>query len=148
MTVHTGIAVALAIVIALGFLFLGPSLFTVEGTSDTSVPVPSSESMPSGLMITDDVIGTGAQAKTGDTLTVNYIGTLEDGTVFDQGTYSFKLGAGTVIAGWDQGLVGIQEGGRRVLVIPPSLGYGSQKYGPIPANATLIFTVELVKIGG
>lgn len=144
MPIQTGIAVALAVVVALGFLFFGSSIFSIPLSA---TPV-TTETMPTELTVVDDVVGTGAEAKSGDTLTVNYVGMLQDGTVFDQGSYTFTLGAGTVIAGWDQGLVGMKEGGTRMLVIPPALGYGAQGYGPIPANAVLIFQVELVKIGG
>jgi FKBP-type peptidyl-prolyl cis-trans isomerase len=99
------------------------------------------------------VVGTGAAAKAGDTVTVNYVGALPDGTVFDASAkhgqpFSFTLGAGQVIAGWDQGLVGMKVGGKRKLIIPPDMAYGAQGAGGvIPPNATLLFEVELVKIG-
>lgn len=85
------------------------------------------------------------------TLSVNYTGWLQDGTKFDSSidrgqTYDFPLGAGQVIAGWDEGVVGMKVNGTRLLVIPPSLGYGSTPNGPIPANSTLIFEVQLVAI--
>ena len=86
----------------------------------------------------------------GDTVSVNYNGQLEDGTVFDtsvgRAPFSFTLGAGPVIAGWEQGIVGMQVGGKRLLVIPASLGYGAAGYGPIPGNATLVFEVELLSV--
>ena len=110
---------------------------------------------PDGLQITDEVVGTGATAAAGDTVTVNYVGTLTDGTVFDasanHGTtgFTFPLGAGQVIKGWDEGVAGMKVGGTRKLVIPPSLGYGSQAVGGvIPANATLIFEVQLLNVSG
>jgi FKBP-type peptidyl-prolyl cis-trans isomerase len=105
------------------------------------------------LAIEDLVVGTGATAAAGDLVTVNDVGTLTDGTKFDSSydkgqPYTFRLGAGQVIAGWDQGVPGMKVGGKRRLTIPPSLGYGSQPYGPIPANSTLIFEIELVSIAG
>jgi FKBP-type peptidyl-prolyl cis-trans isomerase len=107
------------------------------------------------LKITDDVVGTGAEAKNGDTVTVNYVGTLDNGTKFDSSydrnqPFSFTLGAtgaGAVIKGWNLGVVGMKVGGKRDLVIPPELGYGASGYGPVPGNATLHFTVELLSIG-
>jgi FKBP-type peptidyl-prolyl cis-trans isomerase len=111
---------------------------------------------PSGggtLVIEDLVVGTGATAAVGDTVSVHYVGTLTNGTKFDSSydrgqPYAFRIGAAQVIAGWDQGVPGMKVGGKRRLTIPPSLGYGSQAYGPIPANSTLIFDIELVSIVG
>jgi len=108
---------------------------------------------PSNLVVEDLVVGVGASAASGDTLTVHYVGTLSNGTKFDSSydrgqPFTFRLGAGAVIPGWDQGLVGMRVGGRRRLTIPPHLGYGSRANGPIPANSTLVFEVELVSIAG
>ncbi len=105
----------------------------------------------SGQVVTqDEVVGTGPAAKAGDTLSVHYTGKLQDGTVFDSSAgrapYTLVLGAGNVIPGWEQGLVGMQAGGKRLLIIPPSLGYGANDYGPIPGNSTLVFDVEVVSI--
>jgi len=105
------------------------------------------------LVVQDLVVGTGAVAVTGDVVTVNYVGTLTNGTKFDSSydrnqPFTFRLGAGAVIAGWDQGVVGMKVGGKRRLTIPPSLGYGSQANGPIPANSTLVFEIELLSITG
>lgn len=108
-----------------------------------------SPSDPSGgsLGIQDLTIGTGATVATGDTASVRYVGTLTNGTVFDSGTFTFRVGAGQVIRGWDQGVPGMRIGGRRRLTIPPSLAYGSQGSPPrIPGNATLIFEIELLGI--
>ena len=101
--------------------------------------------------MTDEVIGTGAEAKKGDTVTVNYVGTLDDGTKFDSSydrkqAFTFPLGAGQVIQGWDLGVVGMKVGGKRTLVIPPELGYGARTVSVIPANSTLHFTVELLSV--
>jgi peptidylprolyl isomerase len=107
---------------------------------------------PSGLRITDLVIGDGPEATAGESVSVNYRGTLENGKEFDssygRGPFSFPLGAGRVIKGWDEGVAGMQVGGKRKLVIPPDLAYGERGAGGvIPPNATLIFEVELLKIG-
>jgi FKBP-type peptidyl-prolyl cis-trans isomerase len=96
-------------------------------------------------------VGTGAEAVAGKKISVNYVGTLADGTKFDSSydrnqPFEFTLGAGQVIAGWDQGVAGMKVGGKRKLVIPPSLGYGSQANGSIPANSTLTFEVELLAV--
>jgi FKBP-type peptidyl-prolyl cis-trans isomerase len=103
------------------------------------------------LVVTDVRYGTGDEVKKGDTVVVNYVGTLENGQEFDNSykrgqPFSFKVGAGNVIAGWEEGLIGMKQGGQRVLVIPPEKGYGSSGVGPIPANSTLIFSIELVEI--
>jgi len=160
----TGVGVALAVVVALGFLVLGPAVLTTPATvlpasatmstSDDASALPAfdpSAPLPTDLTVNDQAVGTGAEAKTGDTVTVNYIGALPDGTVFDASQnhgqpFTFTLGQGSVIRGWDEGLVGMKEGGTRILIIPPAYGYGAQANGPIPANSTLIFQVELVSV--
>jgi FKBP-type peptidyl-prolyl cis-trans isomerase len=131
----------------LALLFLVLGLAACGSDSPTAVP-------DSGVVEkTDLVVGTGAEAVNGDTLTVHYTGWLADGTKFDssydRGTpFTFRVGVGQVIAGWDQGVPGMKVGGKRRLIIPPSLGYGSTAYGPIPANSTLKFEVELLSIAG
>lgn len=104
------------------------------------------------LKIEDIVVGTGPEAVSGKKVTVHYTGTLTDGAKFDssvdRGTpFTFNLGAGEVIKGWDQGVAGMKVGGKRKLTIPPSLGYGETgAEDAIPSNATLIFEVELLKV--
>ena len=105
------------------------------------------------LKITDITVGTGAEVKKGDTVNVLYTGSLDNGTVFDASSkhgnqpFTFTVGAGQVIQGWDLGLVGMKVGGKRELVIPPELGYGAQGAGGvIPPNATLHFTIQLLSI--
>ena len=106
----------------------------------------------SELEIEDQVVGEGEEALAGQTVEVHYTGWLVDGTKFDSShdrnqTFSFKLGAGQVIPGWDQGVAGMKVGGIRKLTIPPNLGYGERGAGGvIPPNATLIFKVELMSV--
>jgi len=179
-TVSTGIAVALALVIVAFFFFPGLSPFRIQAPTEqtdqntaaaaaaTALDIASTTgpsavtnqptTMPSQeittLQIKDTVVGTGVAAKAGDTVTVNYVGMLTNGKVFDASAnhgsagFSFTLGGGQVIKGWDQGIVGMKVGGKRELLIPAALAYGSQAVGGvIPANSPLIFEVELVKIG-
>ena len=106
----------------------------------------------SGLQYEDTVVGDGAEAKAGDTVSVHYTGWLDDGTKFDSSkdrnqAFSFNLGAGMVIKGWDEGVAGMKVGGTRKLTIPHELGYGERGAGGvIPPYATLIFEVELLGI--
>jgi FKBP-type peptidyl-prolyl cis-trans isomerase len=118
-----------------------------------AVGCSDSPTAPSSLVIEDIVVGTGATAATGDTLTVHYVGRLQNGSQFESSydlnrPYTFRLGAGQVIAGWDQGIPGMKVGGKRRLTIPPSLAYGNQQVGSIPPNSTLVFDVELLSIAG
>ena len=101
----------------------------------------------SGLKYEEVECGDGEEAGRGDTVSVKYRGTLEDGKEFDSGTYPFQIGAGMVIPGWEEGIAGMKVGGKRKLIIPPDLAYGPQGRPPvIPPNATLIFDVELLEI--
>ena len=106
----------------------------------------------SGLKYRDIEVGTGKEAKSGDNLSMHYTGTLDDGTKFDSShdrgqTFSFTLDVGQVIAGWDEGVQGMKEGGKRELVIPSDLAYGPNGIpGVIPGGATLNFDVELVEV--
>ena len=165
LTTNEKIAVVIGIVVVGFFFVFGNILINIFKTGTLSAPAAnqtqtmtdtasSTETSTAGatqLGIQDVTVGTGLTAEVGDTVTVNYVGTLTDGTVFDSSVarnspFTFTLGAGQVIPGWDQGLIGMQAGGKRVLTIPPSLGYGSQTYGPIPGGSTLIFQVELLKV--
>jgi peptidylprolyl isomerase len=113
---------------------------------------PINATPPAKLEIKDLAKGHGKKAKAGETVTVQYDGVLyNNGTEFDASwnrhqPFSFPLGAGRVIPGWDKGVAGMKVGGRRVLTIPPDLGYGPQGAGPIPPNSTLVFVVDLLKI--
>ncbi len=105
------------------------------------------------LESTDLVVGQGAEATSGKTVRVHYTGTLTDGKKFDSSLdrgkpFEFKLGAGNVIKGWDQGVVGMKVGGKRKLVIPPDMAYGARGFPPvIPPNSTLVFEIELLGVG-
>src|SRR3989344_1949820 len=136
---QAGIAIVVALaVVALFFGYNNP--FAFFETSNKS----------QGLVVQDEAVGSGQEGRAGDVLTVNYTGRLEDGTIFDTSMgaepISFMIGAGYMIPGWEQGLIGMKEGGKRLLIIPPELAYGTQGRGSIPPNATLIFEVELVKV--
>lgn len=107
--------------------------------------------LPNGLRYQDLKVGDGALAETGKTISVHYTGTLPNGTQFDSSVggspYTLKLGAGTVIKGWDEGIKGMRVGGKRKLTIPPDMAYGATGYPPvIPPNSTLLFDVELMEV--
>jgi len=143
---------------ALAFLLaLSPLLLTVAPSACTPPPAPARDApVPSAsaarLEKIDVTVGTGLEAKTGSAVSVHYVGKLADGTVFDssrgRGTpFSFIIGQGKVIRGWEQGVVGMRVGGTRKLVIPPQLGYGEAGSPPnIPGNATLMFEIELLHV--
>lgn len=124
----------------MGFLGL------VASNEDAGPDLPAT-----GVEVRDVVVGTGIEAQPGDRLTVHYVGILPDSRVFDSSLdrntpFVFTLGAGEVIRGWDEGLEGMQVGGRRQLFIAPDYGYGSNAVGTIPADSTLIFEIELLNI--
>ena len=137
-----------------------PTLFAMAPDSSTAdasalggpMSADKTQTLPSGLRITELEVGTGAEAVAGQTVEVHYRGTLENGKQFDASydrgkPFTFPLGRGQVIKGWDEGVQGMKVGGKRKLVIPPELGYGSRGAGGvIPPNATLIFEVELLDI--
>ena len=108
--------------------------------------------MDNGLIIEDIELGHGSEANEYNKITVDYTGKLEDGFIFDsslkkgKSPFTFTLGVGSVIKGWDLGVKGMKVGGKRKLVIPPELGYGSRGIGPIPPNSVLTFEVELLGV--
>lgn len=124
-----------------------------DNAAPNDAKAPAATGNVTTLQKTDLKVGTGKEAKAGDRVTVHYRGTLTDGTKFDASydrgdPFQFTLGAGEVIKGWDQGVAGMKEGGKRKLVIPGDLAYGPQGSPPtIPPNATLVFEVELLKVG-
>ena len=127
-----------------------------ELLKDTSLKpvIPKPTGTPPRRLVKEDIVrGKGPAAKPGDTVIVHYVGmNFSNGEEFDAswdggGPFALELGAGTVIPGWDQGLVGIRAGGRRELIIPPELGYGAEGYPPdIPPNETLVFVIDAVSV--
>ncbi len=134
-----------------GFALLFAASVTASACGgDSSTPTAPSANVPFSTV--DVRVGTGTQATTGSRVTVNYAGYLysataaeNKGTRFDAGTLPFTVGTG-VITGFSQGVVGMRVGGLRRVIIPPSLGYGSQANGSIPANSTLVFDIELTTV--
>ncbi len=124
----------------------------MDSSSESGSNLDQAVTTPSGLKYIEIVEGEGAMPETGQTVVVHYTGTLEDGSKFDSSRdrnrpFSFKIGIGQVIKGWDEGVGSMKVGGRRKLIIPPDLGYGARGAGGvIPPNATLNFDVELLKI--
>ncbi|MEN8236973.1 MAG: FKBP-type peptidyl-prolyl cis-trans isomerase [Pseudomonadota bacterium] len=146
-----------ALLKTLGFSCL-TAVISMSAPQAKEEPTPTQKSaqgkvqMPSGLIIEDITVGGGITPEEGQTVVVHYTGTLENGKKFDSShdrgkPFRFTLGAGEVIKGWDEGLATMKIGGKRKLTIPPELGYGARGAGAaIPANATLIFDVELVDV--
>ncbi len=143
------IAVAVGVFVVAFFLFGGAIMNLFNNTAEEQT---TNKNLPqTGVQTVDVVVGQGTIAAVGDTVTVNYVGTLTSGKVFDSSIdrkqpYTFPLGVGQVIRGWDEGIVGMRVGGKRTLTIAPDFGYGGQAVGPIPANSTIIFEVELLDV--
>ena len=149
------------LVVVVAVILIGRGGGSSDDSSKAAITVPNGPTveLPSGpaptqLVVKDLKTGNGAEAKSGDRVSVQYIGVLYDnGSKFDSSydhgqPFSFKLGGGQVIPGWDQGVAGMKVGGRRELIIPPGLAYGAQGQPPtIPANATLVFVIDLVSVG-
>jgi FKBP-type peptidyl-prolyl cis-trans isomerase len=132
-----------------------PPSATAPEAAESAAPAPSQASIdeaPKGLVEKDEAVGSGTAAKAGDKVRVHYTGRLLDGTKFDSSRdrdepFEFVLGQGMVIKGWDQGVEGMKPGGKRRLTIPSELGYGKSGSPPkIPADATLVFDIELLEI--
>lgn len=159
-----GLAAVIAVAV-IGFFmwqFMGTNESAMEQGENQPAPQAQATTTPAdvvdlggGLLIRDITVGTGAEAVNGKRVYAKYVGRLTDGTVFDASElhpqtkdtgFSFVLGQDAVIQGWHKGIVGMKVGGQRLLQIPPELGYGAAGQGPIPANATLVFAIELLKV--
>lgn len=162
---NEGVAIGVALVAIFGVLFFGNLIFSymqggsknspATGEQAASVSASADEKVSGslqGIMMKDEKTGVGNEVKAGDAISVNYIGKLANGTKFDSSydrgdPIQFTVGGGNLIEGFDKGVIGMKVGGKRLITIPPELGYGSQAIGGIPANSTLVFEVELMKIG-
>lgn len=162
----TGIFASVALMaLALFLMNMETATQALETDTDATASVVLSEDNPyqtlfnsvdatgevSKLVIDDVAIGAGDSVEEGDEVAVHYIGNLTDGTAFDNSylkdrPFTFIVGNGEVIKGWDEGVLGMKVGGQRILVIPSDLAYGERQVGPIPANATLVFAIELLAI--
>ena len=124
-----------------------PAMTSYPGEATSAEPMTTG----SGLKYIDMIVGSGATAETGKNVVVHYTGYLTNGFKIDSSVdrdaaYELPLGAGQVIKGWEQGIVGMKVGGKRKLIIPPALGYGASDYGPIPGNSVLVFDIELLDV--
>ncbi len=130
---------------------VGTVVVAGDSVDDTRAALTDSVGLDGELksLVIDDVrIGNGEVVTEGDTVVVEYIGRLQDGTEFDNSyergePFTFTVGEGRVIAGWEKGLIGMKVGGERILVVPPDMAYGNRQVGPIPANSPLIFSIAL-----
>ncbi|MEK7559578.1 MAG: FKBP-type peptidyl-prolyl cis-trans isomerase [Patescibacteria group bacterium] len=144
-----GLGIA-AVLISVIFFFMNTFNNTVKSPESPASAGPTTAAVTE-LKIEDIVVGTGAEVKSGDTITAHYTGKLMDGTQFDSSVgktpFTTQIGVGNVIKGWDEGIVGMKVGGKRMLTIPGNLAYGEQGSPPvIPPNATLIFDIELLDV--
>lgn len=140
------VAIVIAVFVVGFFFVFGQMIIDIINPSAKSKVMQQSE-----LQIQDELVGTGEVAVTGKRVTVHYTGRFLDGNIFDSSVnrgepFQFILGTGQVIKGWDQGVAGMKVGGKRILIVPPELGYGPNDYGPIPGGSILIFDVELLKV--
>ncbi len=150
----TRVVAALAAVVAIALIIGGIMFFNNNSNKSASASPAPGATPATKLEITDETVGTGAEAKVGDQITVAYTGMLASGTVFDSTDKhggqpaTFRLAQGQLIDGWVQGIPGMKVGGKRKLVIPPALGYGAQGTpdGSIPGNSTLIFEITLIGV--
>ncbi len=123
----------------------------VEGVGAALQDSMSANGRVTKLVVTDITVGSGAPVAEGDTVTVNYIATLQNGQEFDNSykkgeTFTFEVGDNKVIEGWNKGMVGMKVGGDRVIIIPSEMAYGEDGFGPIPGNSTVVYAIELVSV--
>lgn len=143
-----GLVFAITMAAGCGDDMTGPeSIEDAEFATSLGINLASMTRTSSGLYYEDLTEGTGEPAVSGQGVLVAYTGWLKDGTEFDSGRLEFRLGAGQVVPGFDEGVAGMRVGGTRRIIIPPELGYGSRSSGPVPADAILIFRIGLVSIG-
>jgi FKBP-type peptidyl-prolyl cis-trans isomerase len=142
------VAVIVAVLVVGFFFIFGQTLVNLFTGNNSQT---SGMAQTPQVQINDTLMGSGEIAEAGDRVIVHYTGKFTNGTVFDSSLsrnepFQFVLGSGQVIQGWDEGIAGMREGGKRTLIVPPSLGYGMSDYGPIPGGSTLVFDVELLKV--
>lgn len=150
----TIITIIIILGLAVFLMYLGNSanikvVDEVDGM-DTNTNIMT-EKNTNGFLVEDLKVGEGKEAKKGDIVSVHYTGTFQDGTKFDSSLdrnipFDFEIGVGSVIQGWDEGVPGMRVGGKRKLTIPSEMAYGATGQGIIPANATLLFDIELITI--
>ncbi len=151
---NIAVGVGIVVVFILFFVvnsFNGFSGINLNNQKDENMAIDNNLPNTEGLIATDVQLGEGLTAENGMLVTVNYEGAFDDGTIFDSSykrnqPFQFILGVGQVIKGWDLGVRGMKVGGTRELKVSPALGYGNQQIGPIPANSTLNFKVELISV--
>jgi FKBP-type peptidyl-prolyl cis-trans isomerase len=136
----------------LTYLFYSAPLISLFNNDNQSASNTNTNQMPTtGVQTNDVTVGSGNVAEPGDRITAHYVGVLTNGQVFDSSRdrnapISFTLGVGQVIRGWDEGIKGMREGGKRVLTIAPDYGYGSEGAGAIPPDSTILFEVEVLEV--
>jgi len=145
------IAVVVGIVVIIIFFAVGSVYQYLTGNNQQTSNMNKSITDSKTPVVQDSVVGKGGVAENGKKITVNYTGYLPDGKKFDSSLdrgipFEFTLGVGQVIKGWEIGIQGMKVGGKRTIIVPPEFGYGDKAMGPIPANSTLIFDVELLKV--
>ena len=147
---NESIGIFIAIVVA-GFILFGGQFINLFSSQNNQDQTTNMQPDQTGVKVDNLITGTGDIAENGDTITVNYVGKLTDGKVFDSSIdrkqpFTFVLGEGQVIRGWDEGVEGMRVGGKRELTIGPDYAYGNQAVGTIPPNSTLVFEVDLLNV--
>jgi FKBP-type peptidyl-prolyl cis-trans isomerase FkpA len=136
---------------AAGALGAAPDISRTTFAPSLGVDLAAMRQTPRGAWIRDLTLGTGAAVGAGTQVAIHYVGALPDGKQFDANgpadqPFVFRIDAGEVVPGFDEGVLGMKAGGRRQVIIPPALGYGAQGNGPIPGNSILVFTIDLVRV--